>query len=167
MDNELREAFATLSGQLSDIATEARAAHAIGKLNAHELASLKSYVYGSSPPPPPPPGAPPPPPLDEQVTKATARASSASLDVEELRGHLLRVESTVERIETQNKEQSKALGIGVQGFRWLTTTREGRSLVAAFAALVFAASSCIGAHPVSSAQAPPLPAAADAGTLNP
>jgi ElaB/YqjD/DUF883 family membrane-anchored ribosome-binding protein len=103
MDDELRNAFATLSAQMSDVGSDARKAAEMSRETAHEMVKLsrkvdgleadvgqlKVAVFGSSPPPSPSP----------PVTK---RVSQAEGDLAELSGQIIAVKAI-------NEDQNKTL----------------------------------------------------------
>lgn len=103
MDDELRQAFATLSAQISDVGSDARNAAAVAREAKHEtialsrrfdgieqdVGHLKSAVFGSNPPPSPTPA----------VVK---RITHTEGDIAELAGQVIAVKAL-------NEEQSKEI----------------------------------------------------------
>lgn len=163
VDPELREAFATLSGQIKGVGDIARRAEAASTQTAGELARLSAYVYGSKPPPPPDPDAPPPPPplpLARQVADSINDAEELRSDVDEVRGEvdtfkgqviraLARIEETARATKDETAKQSTALGMNASSFwKWLRT-REGRMFAAATAAMMAAAASWLRPAPAA------------------
>ena len=147
MDPELRQAFAGLYAQMADVAKDVRAAAQVGvetkkshEALAYRFGMLESYVHGSTPPPPPDAGNGRTPTLDDEIEAKVKGVVSAELL--ELRA-----------LRRETRDQSKARGIGVVGFKWLMT-REGRTVSAAFATLLCAIAAVIGACRVA---AGPLP----------
>lgn len=103
MDDELRQAFATLSAQISDVGTDARNAASVAREAKHEtialsrrfdgveqdVTQLKSAVFGSKPPPAPMP------PIAKRITHSEG-------DIAELAGQVIAVKAI-------NEAQSKEL----------------------------------------------------------
>ncbi len=111
MDDELRQALASICAQQADIATDARAAHVLARENAHEtvklarrfdtieveVKQLKSAVFGSDPPPAVPV------PLPKRITQGEG-------DIAELAGQLIAVKSELTEVKKLNEEQSGDIG---------------------------------------------------------
>jgi hypothetical protein len=109
MDDELRNAFATLSAQMSECAGDARhaaeqargAAHETHKLGARmeglegDVRQLKTAVFGSNPPPAPIP-----------VVK---RVTHSEGELAELTGRMMTVTADMAAMRTLNEEQSAKL----------------------------------------------------------
>lgn len=117
MDDELRNAFATLSSQISFAGDDARAAAAHARETAvavqglsMKVDRLEREVFGSKPPPPLPPVAP--------VVK---RMASQEGDLAELAGQIIAVKSELVEVKRINEEQSQKLGLDAHG--WLATIR--------------------------------------------
>ncbi len=154
MDPELREALGSMHATLSNVAADSRTAAAgVAEVRAdlakqkYELEMLKSFVHGSNPPPPPPlPGEPrdSQPSLSDYIEDRAGEVAKKIVSDELVELRALRVET---------RQQSKALGIGVEGFKWLRT-REGRTFVAALAGLIFAIASVVGAARAVAVAAP-------------
>jgi hypothetical protein len=114
-------------------------------LARHEelVGHLWQRVNGSNPPPPgEPPSAPSSPPLDDMATGAFAKASSHDLDIFAMRREVQELKTALSSVLEINKEQSKALGVGVDVKRsaefldWIMTTKAGqRWVLTVFAAL--------------------------------
>lgn len=97
MDDELRGAFATLSGQLESVSRDAReasarageAAYAVNRVDAkvsdlgRKVNLLEHAVYGSNPPP-----APPPLPLTARITEGEGSVAELTGVVLALKGEL-------------------------------------------------------------------------------
>ena len=139
-DEELRGILRGVTDQISDVAREGRETNRLVRDTARGLDELRRYVYGSSPPPP---GS-----IGSQFRDAFQSASDASDaaagaqdDLADFKGRVMR---ELGAIRKELAPQSKALGIGVTGMRWLST-REGRTLSAAVAALCFALAAAVGA----------------------
>lgn len=104
MDQELREAFATLSAQVAGVGSDAReasarareAAFAVGRLTAR-VEHIEQAVFGGKPP-----SVPPPAPLAHRVTEGEG-------DVADLAGRLLAVQSELAAVKSQNQEQLEVL----------------------------------------------------------
>lgn len=110
MDDDLRNAFATLSAQISTVNTDLRANTALTaeltrsvadvrteqKDQAGRIGVIEKHVFGSDPPPPPTR------PMSESLTEQGG-------ELAEVKGQLLAVQSELAK-------QSKKMGIDVQGF---------------------------------------------------
>jgi hypothetical protein len=110
MDNELREAFSTLSAQMSDIGNDARraaeqareAAHETYKLGARisgletDVGQLKTAVFGSNPPPAP-------------VVAVVKRITHTEGDIAEIAGQVIAVKAELSEVKSINEEQSRML----------------------------------------------------------
>lgn len=145
MDPELRQAFATLSGQVADVGRDARAAVDLGRANAHAIAQLQHAVFGSTPPPPPGGAVP-----------VAARVTDAEHGLDAVHGVVLAVEGRTERLETAvattqeavarleeaTAAQSRAWGVGARTVRDFLASREGKKILlhlATAAAVAYAA----------------------------
>lgn len=109
MDDELRNAFATLSSQMSDIGTDARQAASQAKEAAHattmlgvriqglesDVGQLKTAVFGSNPPPAPVP-------IAKRITHNEG-------DLAEITGRVMALEGQVGDVKEINEAQSKEL----------------------------------------------------------
>lgn len=100
MDQDLREAFATLSAQIATVGEDAREASTrsretqavVGRLRV-DVDNLKHAVFGSNPPP-----APPPLPLTARITEGEGSHA-------ELVGVVLNLQGEVRAVKEQNTEQ--------------------------------------------------------------
>jgi len=126
MDQELSAAFASLSGQMSDVGRDARSAAELSRDNAREIAlikgdvaNIKKHVFGSDPPPPPgapsrAPGAAPRPtprrvdlnggdlaPDEGKPAPIVARVSETEADVDGLHGQVIALNSKFEDLSKQ------------------------------------------------------------------
>jgi len=111
MDDELRQAFATLSAQISDVGSDARNAAAVAREAKHEtialsrrfdgietdVGHLKSAVFGSKPPP-----APMPVPVVRRITHSEG-------DIAELAGQVIAVKSQTEELTKKVDEHGMEL----------------------------------------------------------
>jgi hypothetical protein len=152
VDDELRKAFDNVLGELSKLDRSQRATTTAVSDLAESHARLERYVYGGSTPPP---GAAS---IPDALEAAGADATETSLEVASFKGQVIGALAAIRR---ELAPQSQALGIGVHGLRWLRT-REGRTVAAAFAALLFALASLVGGArmlllaPVAHSPAPAL-----------
>jgi hypothetical protein len=80
-----------------------------------------------------------PPPLDEVAAQALAKASSATLETEALEARVIlgfaKTDTELSDIRKELGKQSKAMGLGVRGFKYLTT-RAGASVAVAVITLL-------------------------------
>lgn len=110
MDNDLREAFATLSSQLADVGGDARKAAEMSRETAYEMTKmghrmgalesdvgqLKTAVFGSSPPP-------------TQTPPMVTRITHGEGEMAELAGRVLAVSAEVASVKEINEEQNAKL----------------------------------------------------------
>lgn len=153
MENDLREALATISGSIADMRTETRAE--ITKIR-DEVIELKRVVFGSNPPPAGPgtPAMPAPtieplPHVAERAKAAEKRASSAEIDVDAVKAQVLVHEANMHKaiadavakevpkavavamapVKAELTQQSRAMGLGLKGIDWLTSPTGKRAIV--------------------------------------
>jgi hypothetical protein len=114
MDDDIRRAFASLSGQLSEISRDGKQATDLAReslkvsneLSAEfkgikdDVASLKTAVFGSTPPAPPAKG-------DQPLVQ---KVSSSGLEVAALQGQLIAVTSELTKVKETNETQNEEIG---------------------------------------------------------
>jgi hypothetical protein len=122
------ETLVELGRQVKNIGDAARKAHEEGRKNHATLAlavrDLQRAVHGSDPPPPGkvPEGLP----LDELAEQADRKASDTSLEVSALEGRMI---AGFANLSKQTAEQSRAMGIGAAGARYLFSPAGRRDVV--------------------------------------
>jgi hypothetical protein len=135
MDDDLRNAFATLSAQISVVATDLRANTSLTadlsrkvsdvaveqRSQAGRIHVIEKHVFGSAPPPPPKR------PMAESLSEHDG-------DIAEVKGQLIAVQTELEK-------QSKKMNIDAKGF-WKfihNTTVQDVAKLATLAAALYAA----------------------------
>lgn len=111
MDQELREAFATLSAQMSGVDANAReaasrsreTAAAVSRLTS-DVEMLKSKVFGSNPPPPTAP------PVLARITEGEGTVADLTGRVLALQAETKELRAEVAVVKQQNAEQLEVLG---------------------------------------------------------
>lgn len=145
MDDELRQAFATLSAQMSDVGNDARKAAEMSRETAYEtvkmgrrletlesdVGQLKNVVFGSKPPPPMP------------APAMVKRVSQTEGEMSELAGQIIAVKADVASVKAINEQQTAQLdALGAQSTeikKALTGfLKEHPQLATAFVAFVMA-----------------------------
>jgi hypothetical protein len=135
MDDELRQAFASLSASVSSVANDASATNVLTRQTLSEVRQLGSrvsklerHVFGSDPPPAIRA------PLTERITQneddtvdLTGRLMNVAASQQEMRGELQSVRDELDK-------QSRQMGIGMRGAQW-ATSKEGRKTLVSLATL--------------------------------
>jgi hypothetical protein len=110
MDDDLRQAFATLSAQMSDIGGDARTAASMSRETAHEVvkmsrrldglevdvSQLKTVVFGSTPPP-------------VAVPPVVKRITHSEGELSELAGQVIAVKADLATVKEINEGQTRRL----------------------------------------------------------